>query len=72
MHPLPSFQAGAVVFTVAGGSDLSLQEVNDVANVVGSIVSPEANIIFGTSVNAHMGDEVSVTVVATHFGGEMA
>lgn len=56
-----------MVFTVAGGNDLSLQEVSEVAEVIGSIVSPEANIIFGTSVDATYSDEISVTVVATSF-----
>jgi len=64
----PLVQAGAVVFTVAGGADLSLQEVNEVASVINSLVSPDANIIFGTSVDEDMSGEVAVTVVATRFG----
>ena len=48
-------------------ADLSLNDVNDVASVVGSIVSSDANIIFGTSVDETMTGEISVTVVATNF-----
>mmetsp|Transcript_11652 Transcript_11652/g.38161 ORF Transcript_11652/g.38161 Transcript_11652/m.38161 type:complete len:91 (-) Transcript_11652:1619-1891(-) len=46
---------------------MSLQEVNDVASVISSIVAPDANIIFGTSVDESYGDEIAVTVVATSF-----
>ena len=53
-----------VVFTITGNSDMSLQEVNDVA---GSIVADDANIIFGTSVDESFADEICVTVVATSF-----
>ena len=52
-------QARGVVFTITGNSDMSLQEVNDVANVIGSIVATDANIIFGTSVDETYGELAS-------------
>jgi cell division GTPase FtsZ len=48
-----------VVFTITGNSDMSLQEVNDVANVISSIVAQDANIIFGTSVDETYGEQPS-------------
>jgi len=63
----PIERAKAVVFTITGNSDMSLQEVNDVASVISSIVSDDANIIFGTSVDETYSDEIAVTVVATSF-----
>jgi len=63
----PIEKARGVVFTITGNSDMSLQEVNDVANVISSIVAQDANIIFGTSVDESYGDEIAVTVVATSF-----
>jgi len=63
----PIEKAKGVVFTITGTSDMSLQEVNEVATVISSIVSSDANIIFGTSVDETFGDEISVTVVATSF-----
>ena len=56
-----------MVFTITGNSDMSLQEVNDVAGVISSIVADDANIIFGTSVDESFADEICVTVVATSF-----
>ena len=64
----PALPASAgVVFTITGNSDMSLQEVNDVAGVISSIVADDANIIFGTSVDESFADEICVTVVATSF-----
>ena len=63
----PIEKAKGVVFTITGNSDMSLQEVNDVASVISSIVSNDANIIFGTSVDESYQDEIAVTVVATSF-----
>ena len=63
----PIEKAKAVVFTITGTSDMSLQEVNEVAGVISNIVSDDANIIFGTSIDETYGDEIAVTVVATSF-----
>ena len=63
----PIEKAKGVVFTITGNSDMSLQEVNEVASVISNIVAADANIIFGTSVDETYGDEIAVTVVATSF-----
>eukprot|EP00316_Scyphosphaera_apsteinii_P012326 CAMPEP_0119300216 /NCGR_PEP_ID=MMETSP1333-20130426/2200_1 /TAXON_ID=418940 /ORGANISM="Scyphosphaera apsteinii, Strain RCC1455" /LENGTH=406 /DNA_ID=CAMNT_0007301913 /DNA_START=45 /DNA_END=1265 /DNA_ORIENTATION=+ len=63
----PIERAGGVVFTITGNSEMTIQEVNEVATVISSIVADDANIIFGTSVDETYGDELSVTVVATSF-----
>eukprot|EP00327_Prymnesium_parvum_P017596 CAMPEP_0113257026 /NCGR_PEP_ID=MMETSP0008_2-20120614/15085_1 /TAXON_ID=97485 /ORGANISM="Prymnesium parvum" /LENGTH=412 /DNA_ID=CAMNT_0000105423 /DNA_START=53 /DNA_END=1291 /DNA_ORIENTATION=- /assembly_acc=CAM_ASM_000153 len=63
----PIERAKGVVFTITGNSDMSLQEVNDVASVISNICADDANIIFGTSVDEDYGDEIAVTVVATSF-----
>ena len=63
----PLERAQGVVFTITGTSDMSLQEVNEVAGVITSICADDANIIFGTSVDETYGDEIAVTVVATSF-----
>jgi len=63
----PIEKAKGVVFTITGNSGMSLQEVNEVAAVISEIVSDDANIIFGTSVDESFQDEISVTVVATSF-----
>ena len=48
---------------------MSLSEVNEVATLISQMVSDEANIIFGTSVDDTFGDEISVTLVATSLPG---
>jgi cell division protein FtsZ len=59
--------AKAVLINIAGGNDLSLHEVNEVTDVITRQVDPEANIIFGTTIDAALSDRVRVTVIATGF-----
>jgi len=59
--------AKAVLINIAGGNDLSLHEVNDVTNEITRQVDPEANIIFGTTVDPALDDKVRITVIATGF-----
>jgi len=59
--------AKAVLINIAGGNDLSLHEVNEVTNEITRQVDPEANIIFGTTVDAALSDKVRITVIATGF-----
>jgi cell division protein FtsZ len=57
----------AVLFNVVGGSDLTLFEVNEAAEVIRQAVDPEANIIFGVAHDATMEKEVKITLIATGF-----
>jgi cell division protein FtsZ len=59
--------ASGVIFNVTGGSDLTLHEVNDAAEVIYSAVDSEANIIFGAVVDDRLQGEVRITVIATGF-----
>ena len=59
--------AKAVLINIAGGNDLSLHEVNEVTEVVTNQVDPDANIIFGTTVDPALDDRIRVTVIATGF-----
>ena len=59
--------AKGVLLSVAGGSDLGLQEVYEAASIVEEQADPDANIIFGTIIDDNLGDEVRVTVIATGF-----
>lgn len=59
--------ASGVIFTVTGGPDLTLHEVQEAANVVYSAVSDEANIIFGAVIDDRLHGEVLITVIATGF-----
>ncbi len=59
--------AQGVLFNISGSSNLSLYEVTEAAEEIRSQTDPEANIIFGTSFNERLGDEVMITVIATGF-----
>lgn len=59
--------ASGVIFTVTGGPDLTLHEVQEAANVVYSSVSDDANIIFGAVIDDRLHGEVLITVIATGF-----
>lgn len=63
----PIREAHGVVFNVVGGEDLSLAEINAAAEVIYENTSPDANIIFGALIDENMGEEVSITVLATGF-----
>lgn len=54
-----------VLLNIAGGTDLTLFEAQDAADIVSAAATNDVNIIFGTSVNEDLGDEVVVTVIAT-------
>ena len=57
--------ASGVIFSVTGGPDLTLHEVQEAANVIYSAVSDEANIIFGAVLDDRLHGEVLITVIAT-------
>jgi cell division protein FtsZ len=59
--------AKGVLFNIAGGTSLSLFEVNHAADVVRAAVDPDANVIFGVVLDPNMGNEVRLTLIATGF-----
>ena len=61
--------AQGILFNITGSSNMSLHEVTEAAEEIQSAADPEANIIFGTSFNDRLGEEVMITVIATGFDG---
>ena len=59
--------AKRILFVITGGSNLTLREVQDAAKVIEDMADPEANIIFGTSRDPRLDDEVKITMVAASF-----
>ncbi len=57
--------AKGVIFNIKGSEDISLEDINKSAGLIGEKVSPDANVIFGTVIDEDLGDNVVVTVVAT-------
>src|SRR5215468_2148812 len=62
--------ATGILLNITGGSDLGLFEVNEAAEVVTSAADANANVIFGAVIDDTKADEVTVTVIATGFGGD--
>lgn len=59
--------ARGVLFNIAGGSDLTMFEVDEAARIISSTADPDANIIFGAVVKDDLVDQVRITVIATGF-----
>ena len=59
--------AKAILFVITGGSNLGMYEVSEAAKIITQSADPAARIIFGTTVDEGMKDEVKITVVATGF-----
>ena len=56
-----------VLFNITHDGNLQLRELDMAARVVAEVVDPAANIIFGTVVEASVGEQVQLTVIATGF-----
>jgi cell division protein FtsZ len=61
--------ASGVLLSVAGSNSMSLHEVNLAATTIAEHCTPDANVIFGATLDDSMGDEMRVTVIAAGFGG---
>jgi cell division protein FtsZ len=61
--------AHGILFNVTGGSDLTLFDVNEAAEIIRKTAHPEANIIFGAVIDDTMSDQIRITVIATGFDG---
>jgi len=59
--------ATGVLYNIIGGSDLTMQEVNKVSQLIGDAVDPSANIKFGATIDENMSEEIIITIVATGF-----
>lgn len=62
--------ATGIIINVTGGSNLTLWEVNEASTLIQEAAHEDAEIIFGAVIDEAMGENVSVTVIATGFGTE--
>ena len=60
--------AMGVLINITGPSSLELEDVETAATIVQEAANPEANIIFGSTYDDTLSDEIRVTVIATGFG----
>ncbi len=59
--------AKGVLFNITGGPDLTMAEVDEAAKQIAAVVDPDANIIFGATIDEQLVDQVKITVIATGF-----
>lgn len=59
--------AKGILFNVIGGADLTMTEVSDASTIIANAADPEANIIFGATINEEMGSKIKISVIATGF-----
>ncbi|WP_066289346.1 cell division protein FtsZ [Bacillus sp. FJAT-29937] len=64
--------AQGVLMNITGGTNLSLYEVQEAADIVATASDQDVNMIFGSVINENLNDEIVVTVIATGFNEEIA
>jgi cell division protein FtsZ len=64
--------ARGILFNITGGTDLTMTEVDEASNIIAQTAASDANIIFGTTINEKLVDEIHITVIATGFDDTQA
>ncbi|EKD42861.1 MAG: hypothetical protein ACD_72C00551G0001, partial [uncultured bacterium] len=59
--------AHGILFTIAGGADLGMNEVSEAAKIITSSAAEDAKVIFGTTIDDTLAGSVRITVIATGF-----
>jgi len=59
--------AKGVLINITGGPKMTLMDINEAASVITEAAHEDSNIIFGSMVNAEMGEKLRVTIIATGF-----
>ncbi|HET9947066.1 MAG TPA: cell division protein FtsZ [Patescibacteria group bacterium] len=59
--------ARGVLFNITGGSDMAMSEVDEAAKIISEAADPDANIIFGTTIDENISGQIKITVIATGF-----
>ncbi len=59
--------ARGVLINITGGPDLTMSEIEESAKTITSHVAPDANVIFGATIDPNLTDKIKITVIATGF-----
>ena len=60
--------AKGVIISITGSPDIGLEEVELASSIVADAAHPDANIIWGASIDDAMDDEIRIVVIATGHG----
>ncbi|NCO11934.1 MAG: cell division protein FtsZ [Candidatus Pacebacteria bacterium CG_4_10_14_3_um_filter_34_15] len=59
--------AKGILYNIIGGPDMAMSEVSDASTIIANAADPEANIIFGATIDETMGTKIKISVIATGF-----
>lgn len=59
--------ARGILYNIVGGEDMTMSEVSDASAIIANAADPEANIIFGATIDKDMGNKIKISVIATGF-----
>ncbi len=59
--------ARGILYNITGGNDMTMSEVSDASAIIAAAASPDANIIFGATIDENMGSSIKISVIATGF-----
>ncbi len=59
--------AKGILYNIIGSADMTMTEVADASNIIASAADPDANIIFGATIDENMGGSIKISVIATGF-----
>jgi len=63
--------ATGILLNIMGGKDLGMHEVDEAARIISDAASPDANIIFGATIDESASEKIKITVIATGFDVEI-
>lgn len=59
--------AKGILYNIYGGPSLTMFEVNEASEIIAQAADPDANIIFGATIDEELDDQVKITVIGTGF-----
>lgn len=59
--------AKGILYNITGGPNLTLPEVSEASMIISQAADPDANIIFGATIDDNLGDKIKISVIATGF-----
>ncbi len=59
--------ARGVLINITGGPDLTMAEIEEAAKTITELSAPDANVIFGATIDKTFSDKIKISVIATGF-----
>lgn len=62
--------ARGILFNIIGGPDMTMNEINEASSIISQAADPDANIIFGATIDEKMADQIKISVIGTGFDSD--